>query len=638
MLPTTLAGYGAHTGGAAPPQLPGYARFMAKAAGLPQMPGGDGPGGGAQADMADADFADSAVATVDLTVLRDWCTEEEWRRVVRPFTDSAAFEQEVLLPDWRRVAAEARQQVREPRFTAKQIAQLFDKRYVERERHPGFVCTIFAVWKSDGITLRLIWNGQWFNIACHRPPPFTITKLPRMLAKLTSKHIRCYMCFDFQTWFVQLRVPPGVARFFCTILRGGRVVRLNGVPMGAAWACVLAHTLTVAFTRAVLKECRDRGVPEPAVAEFCIDNTIYGLADAAHAAPLREIVESVAARFNIQLKASAWEVGAEVDWLVYRLRAGQRPLWKDSFKETLRRVVTSAPRMDLTVLAAWQVMGVVGFATYAACLPHTLLRRVTLWAAAAVPRTDREWLAPAAGFPRDVLVKLAEALQIHPIRPPGLAARRWGAWFITDASTSGDAASVVVVGERLYLRVEAVPEEYERIEARELHMHLRATEQVLDLGVQDAHVLGYGDNTTALSAQRKGAALWAPPRLENYLVEVHGLLKARTLTLIAPHVSTHACVPDAWTRRPGTRRDEVFACSAGCAHEPGTLCGPMQRALEGWLPDGEPFPQLATWLAVQRPAPQPPCPITGILQFGAIARPDDWMEALRVQAPDDATD
>ena len=566
--------------------LPDYARFVVGRAGMPRF---EGAGGGQDGkDMTKADFADSAVATVRMEDFRPWLTEHEWESVVRPFTDVEVFKQKVLADDWEERASQSHATCREPRLTVRQQRQLFEKGYVRRVRRGRFWCTVFAVWKSDGVTIRLIWNGKEFNKACQPPPGFTITPLPEMLRKLLQQEVKCFLTYDATTWFLQFAVPDDIAAFFGTKLWGGREVALLGVPMGAAWACALAQTLTIALARAVEAELVTKGV-RPVAWEFCIDNSIIALRSEEEIPIVKATVREVAEKLKVVLKESAYEVGSKVEWLVYNLDAERR---RATFKAAfVRRLEEALERIGGwkagkgTVHDAWSAGGLALFVRFAGRSSMREAVPLLRWMASNTPSTLAGWAVGAERAPWELMASLLRGALGLTVRPPPCPPRVVRAWFVTDAATSGSNAIVLVVGARLRLMV--YPCERPRIEAKELHAHVRASLMVVEMGVSGGYVVGYGDNTVALVAQRRGHAAWADDSLSHAVEQLHKVYERKELVLVAPYVTTHRCVADVWTRVRGLALQKEWKCEQEHDHHPGIFCTGMQEVLMEWMTEGE---------------------------------------------------
>lgn len=560
-------------------KLPGYARFVTSRSGIPRFEEGDEDG----ADMSKAEFADSAVATVSLYDFRQWLSDREWQEVVEPFVSEKLWQEKVLADDWVARAADSRSTCSPPRLTVEQQKSLFVKGYVRRTRHAKFLCNVFAVWKSDGKTLRLIWNGRMFNKGCRPPPPFTITRLPEMLAKLLKREVRTYVTYDATTWFLQFQIVPEIAKYFCTRLWDGREVELSGVPMGAAWACALAQTLTIALGRAVVEELSRKGI-HPVAFEVCIDNSIFGLRSVEESSVVMETVKAVAKKLNVVLKESAFEVGPQVEWLAYRLDAEKHTAdFKDGFKQRAAKVldrVVDWKEGSACVLDVWTAAGFVMFSLYASRRPLSRVKGIIDWMVANTPKEVKGWRSEAVAVPWIQLEQNLKEVGSSIVNPPPVPDQRVVAWFVTDAATSGSNAAVVVVGNVIFLSVKET--QRERIEARELQAHLHACVRVLETGVNNGYVVGYGDNVVALSAQRRGYSLWAEPSLEAAVGQVRGVMEGRELVLGAPYVSTHACVADVWTRVRGLQMERKAVCQVGHEHVPGVFCDVMTAQLRVW--------------------------------------------------------
>lgn len=542
-------------------------------------------------DMSKAEFANSAVATVDINDFKAFVTDQEWTEVLEPFLSLEAWERSVLKEDWREHARQSRTDCRPPKFTIEQQRSLFVKGYVKRTRHGKFYARIFAVWKSDGITLRLIWNGKGFNAACRPPPKFTITPLPEMLQKLLQPGVEAYLAFDATTWFVQFDVPDEISQFFATVLWDGREVVLRGVPMGAAWACALAQTMTIGLARAICEELTRRGIEVPLAVEVCIDNTIFGVRRAEDVGKIKEVVKETAARLKVVLKESAFEEGTSVDWLAYRLDAKAKvAIFKDSFKEKSRAAAVVADqcltgKQQAVVHDVWCVGGLAMFACYASRTSMRVLKPVVEWLSSSSPRTLAEWRreVPSAGAPWGLLRDFLQGMAGLSVAPPPVPTMTVKAWFVTDASTSGSNAIVWVVDRKLGINVYECKEQ--RIEARELQAHVKASLLVAGQ-VSDGYVVGFGDNVVALVARRKGYSMWAREELAKAVEQTREIYDKRKLTLIAPYVPTAACIADVWTRVQGLQIQKEWQCEGVHPHVAGVLCEEMKKKLLEWSAEG----------------------------------------------------
>ena len=569
-------------------RLPAYARFLSKQAGLPVMRDSRQP----QQYPTGARFANSVVETFDPARLRTYLTDDEWK-CVECIVSMDAFRAAVM-PDYDKLTQRAQQPrssaPASSRLPAELVADLYDKNYVERPATAAQVqqlnlcpCLVFAVVKSDGTSLRLIWNGKEFNLLINTPPHFVITQMPEMLQRLLRPDVAWYLAFDFQTWFLQLIVADGIKWLFGTVL-AGQLCRLKGVPMGLAWACVIAHALTVGFTRAVMQELGNDS-KYILTAEFCIDNTIYAVSKDAPFTPdqLYATVKRVAQKMNIALKDSATESGTRVEWLVYVLDAEKR---KASFKpayiqrlESARALARSSrPR---TTADLWAMLGLVIFTCYAARWPLTRAAHLVDWLAAHAPPTEAAavpaWGRSTPEFPHgrlahDLLQQAAGAT-VDP--PPPLSRGTHGPWAVTDASTSGNEVACVFRGDHVHVRI--VRRGSGPIHVLELSAALMALEKVLDepAEVAERGVPLYIDNDVARAALERGWALWADAAQAARLEGIAARLEQLHASVLPVRVDTTRCIADAGTRRTTTGDDvpeQTFTITRTCAHDRHTVC------------------------------------------------------------------
>ena len=546
------------------PTLPSYGGMFTKQAGLPDIRPrrtGNIP--------ADAPFAPAVIETCDPSLLRDYMPESDWR-VVEVLVDPAAFTARVLRPDWRKEVPRAAATVHPVRLTKAQWNDLLRKGYIRlRKGSATLPCSVFAVMKSDGIHLRLIWNGVPFNGICNPPPAFTITRLDLMLAKLLHPRVKWFYAFDFQTWFVQLKCHPHVASFFTTRHPDGSIYDVVGVPMGWSWACACAHTLTAAVTRAILEDLGCE--PDDVVAEFCIDNVILGVtSDDITPEMISASVERVTRRFGIRVKASATEHGTSVDWLMWRLDATSRTaVFKPAYVDRLNTAAARARKGDraagTTLIEVWAIAGLIIFSTYAAGRSLTQIAPVLHWMARHSPPPNappEHWKVPLdEGFPHWRLIwdaaKLLAGVEVTP-RP--LPESPPVAWAITDsAGGRGNNATLVFTPRWTYLNIYQCRSD--GIADRELCASTHALGVMADYIEGEQPAVGAGatptqrsiyvftDNEVARAALDRGFSLCAES--ESLRIEVEDKirgLRGGAVHVAARRVDTRRCVADAWTR------------------------------------------------------------------------------------------
>lgn len=585
------------------PAFPSYAALVAAEAGLPARLTRPPPAHtlSSQDEFATARFAESAVCTFDPSALRGWLKPEEWVYVAT-LTDASLFRQRVL----RRCAADevSSQQatVQDVHLSRHHKEDLIQKGYLKRIRRAAFRCSIFAVWKPDG-TLRLIWNGVPFNALCNPPPEMHILPYPLMLAILLEPGVLSYVCYDFRTWFLQITVVAEVAEYFACRFPNGEIFLVCGVPMGWSWACAIAQALTQAFARAVIAEL---GLPRRQVTlAFCIDNTIWAIRDASvKPAAIMAAVTRVAARFGIQLKDSATELGASVDWLPYVLNAQTHTAaFKASYREKLTTLQACAERQTgrpTALIDVWQALGLLVFSAYAARLPlsDARVKPLILWMGEHTPLQS-----DPTGWGRDVVfphwleaAAFARDLCGMTIRAPPVPTERVMAWFISDSATGSSGS----VGHDVYILLLpnvtrlVVSTQEGAIAASELRTHVRATHAAF-LALRDSEqlavsrgdgIVGFGDNVVALAAQRRGYALWADDQLARQVTELREELEQAGMHLLAPYVEggdAGACLADVWTRAGDLGVRNFRPCTTHL-FRPGELCQCTVRALRAIAP------------------------------------------------------
>lgn len=552
-----------------------------------------------------APFADACFATVDPCALRPYLTEEEWK-AVQVITDAAAFEQRVLLPDWQRRLNDARKRVSRTRLTQQQVNELQQRGYLRQptdaDGRVPIPCAIFAVNKTDG-TLRMIWNGIPLNDICHPPPPTNIRPLHEQLQRLLHPAVKYFVAFDFRTWFCQLIVALAVQCWFATVVGEGEVWLVNGVPMGWAWACAVAHALTLGFTRALLVEL---GLEDgDVVAEHCIDNTIFAVkTDRIAADAIVAALRTVAARFGIRVKESSVETGATVDWLCYRLDADTHTArFKDPYVEKLKRsaaVVAHASGRQWRLVDVWAIAGLAIFSVYAARQPLTVLRETVAWLGAHAPAADDRaaWATVVTQPPPWAEMRRAlRALGAGVWHPPPQPSKNLLAWGISDAAWSPRERrmNALVFFTPLTTTLVVFSCASTDIAARELCAG-NAMLALLPPPQSPGRVVLYGDNTVACTALRRGWALWAPETSAATLEPAHREREAAGVQLEVIQVPSASCFPDAWTRPFPGLLEGVWTWPRSCAHSfsAGNVCECIQQSLRA---TGAPMERLERWVA-----------------------------------------
>ena len=582
------------------PVFPAYATVHAKAAGLPSARFVH------ERPRQGAPFAPAVFATVDPSALRPFLTEEEWR-AVSVITDLSIFERRVLLPDWRARLKTATDRVASTRLSTEQIRQLEVGGYLSAPPSgappPPGPCPVFAVNKTDG-TLRMIWNGVPFNEVCHPPPPTHILPLEEQLRMLLHPEVLYYVSWDFRTWFCQIIVATAIATWFSTRTPDGRILLVNGVPMGWAWACAIAHALTLAFTRALLA---DLGAEDGEIAScHCIDNTVFAVRSTLFTAQqILVALRRCARRYGIVIKESSIEHGLQVDWLCYRLDAATHTAcFKDAYVRKLRttaQLAAHASRRQWALVEVWAIAGLAIFSVYAARIPLTVLQDVVRWLGAHTPDSeDRAAWHRATLFPHWLqLRRTLSMLAGCTVRPPPQPSTRLLAWCISDAAWSPQQlrynafVSFTAAATRLVVfRCRSTD-----IAARELCAANAGLAVPRPTG--PGLVVMYGDNTVACAALRRGWALWSQSSVD-LLQPAHAQREAEGVVVEVRQVRSDVCFPDAWTRPHADQHEGTWTWPRTCAHPfaAGVVCTCVQAHLRA---TGAPMEHLERWLASTAP-------------------------------------
>ena len=253
-------------------------------------------------------FNPPAVETVDPTCALPFADDME-RYVIGTIVSPYDFLNRVLFGVW----PDAPTPPPPPsRMNAQWVHELRRTRYL-RPIRPGPAltvrCPLFAVLRSDG-RLRLIFDGRVVNRLCKEPPKCRLTSIHADLERLLADEVQEIVTCDFTSWFVQIACHPDISdRMFGAALRDGQDI-LTGVPMGWAWAPVIAQAIASSFSRAVCAR-----LPfAPAAALTYIDNLAFGLRERGQAPTVRRAIEAVARDWGVVIKASSWESGRSVTW------------------------------------------------------------------------------------------------------------------------------------------------------------------------------------------------------------------------------------------------------------------------------------------------------------------------------------
>ena len=182
--------------------------------------------------------------------------------------------------------------VRKPLMADDLQEEVINLKYVRRAKQtPLAACPIFCVPRPDG-KKRLIWDGRQLNLACAPPPPFHFRPLSEQLQRLLHKKIKFFITFDFQSWFVQLKLC--LARFFGTRRRKGIFIPAEGF----MWRL-------------------NPHLPPNLIIFVYIDNIIIGVPEEALNSTdlIVKIIQSHALQCGLVIKKRSLECGTRVTWL-----------------------------------------------------------------------------------------------------------------------------------------------------------------------------------------------------------------------------------------------------------------------------------------------------------------------------------
>jgi hypothetical protein len=247
----------------------------------------------------------------------------------------------------------------------------------------AIACALFAVTRADG-KLRLIWDGRPFNQRCRPPPKIRFSRLEDDVSMLLRSPARSLVAVDLQSWFVQLKPLPDIAdKYFGVRRRDGRGATLTGIPMGWAWAPVVAQSVTDILVRRVLAALSGRGLAVVASCSY-VDNIVLALPEESEPDSVLAVVREVCASAGAVIKPSSIEMGSTVDWRGLTLDVSRRRLrLKPAFVEKLRTAVERARAHSARPTLSWSEMipllSCVIYATYAVGKPLASIVNVMRW-------------------------------------------------------------------------------------------------------------------------------------------------------------------------------------------------------------------------------------------------------------------
>ena len=241
--------------------------------------------------------------------------------------------------------------------------ELRQKRYVVRLRGRPERCvtaSLFCVQK-DVETDRLIYNGVRVNEQVRKPDPVPLDKLHQVIADMVAVETSWYLAYDFRTWFVQLRLGTGVAPFF-VVRRRSEFWRVCGLPMGFAWAPLVAQLVAKAVVEETIRRLAEDVRGGVLRASVYIDNILFilkGEEPQGRAHGIDEVFRTVCAEWGVELKEKAFISGKTVDWLGVVACAGRRELrFRESLVVKTRECLAAVQdsRTCLSLRSWWRVV------------------------------------------------------------------------------------------------------------------------------------------------------------------------------------------------------------------------------------------------------------------------------------------
>lgn len=303
---------------------------------------GVGVGGWGPRGCGGRRLALAVVETVDIALVAGWASGEA-RATIRVLLSWDEFCERVVDPGELRKGLDVDGR-RDLRVSAHRLREMRRLGYVRRMRTaPGWGANspVFFVPKS-GEEDRMIVDARALNRRCRRPPPAGFPDLHTMLRVLTGPAVRCYLSYDFSTWFVQLGASPVVRNVFAVRGRDSSWYRVTGIPMGWSWAPAVAQRVAESIAHESLRRLEMAGIG----CFVYVDNIIFYVEGDrrdvdARAAVVDATFRAACKEAGAVIKESAVVVGQEVDWLGVRLRAGSRECrFRDKFVEKVGAVAS----------------------------------------------------------------------------------------------------------------------------------------------------------------------------------------------------------------------------------------------------------------------------------------------------------
>lgn len=418
--------------------------------------------------------------------------------------------------------------------SANRLRRMVELRYVRRIRigssvKGGVACAVMFVPKDDEYD-RLIWNGIPLNRRCQRPPPVAFVPIHEMLRALGTSRVVWALSYDFATWFIQLRVHPDVQRVFLIRCQDGSLWRITGVPMGFAWAPVVAQVIAESIVAEALRRIDDQRVR----AFIYIDNVMLffeGDCDSSFVESVDRVFRQVCAEAGAVLKESAFVSGVQQDWLGIELVVGQSlAQLRRKFCEkvaALWDVLRDESAVELQVW--WRMCALVVRSLWVTARPLATVGDVMSW----MSRKAKEMQEGRVGWRTKVdmwsLARRQLAAVVDWVRLGGsfriiVPADRVIACGVSDAASAGAARGFVFrVGRRLRMVRLANDDDGPHINVLEFQAAVAGITEVWQSCTESGWLVWGSDSTVAMGWIRLG---WSPEvRRNGMLLELFDVMR-----------------------------------------------------------------------------------------------------------------
>lgn len=476
------------------------------------------------------DLPTPIVETVDVESLLPWVLEGD-RWILEAMCSWGCFVRHVLGSEGELAGVVDARLVN---VSASRLRRMVELRYVRRIRigssvKGGVACAVMFVPKDDEFD-RLIWNGIPLNRRCRRPPPVAFVPIHEMLRALGTSRVVWALSYDFATWFIQLRVHPDVQRVFLVRCQDGSLWRITGVPMGFAWAPVVAQVIAESIVAEALRRIDDERVR----AFIYIDNVMLffeGDCDSSFVESVDRVFRQVCAEAGAVLKESAFVSGVQQDWLGIELVVGQsRAQLRRRFCEkvaALWDVLRDESAVELQVW--WRMCALVVRSLWVTARPLATVGDVMSW----MSRKAKEMQEGRVGWRTKVdmwsLARRQLAAVVDWVRLGGsfrivVPADRVIACGVSDAASAGAARGFVFrVGRRLRMVRMANDDDGPHINVLEFQAAVAGIKEVWQSCTESGWLVWGSDSMVAMGWIRLG---WSPEiRRNGMLLELFDVMR-----------------------------------------------------------------------------------------------------------------